>query len=152
MKMMKWMPASFGHMNRDLRNVYADWYNRFLDDDFISAADPMAWNPKLDVIEKDNEVLVKADIPGMDEKNLNVELKENILTISGKKETERVKKDSRGDYEHFERSFGSFKRSVSLPDGIEADQVKAEYRKGVLTIQLPKGKQAKGNKVSIKVA
>lgn len=96
----------------------------------------IARRPRLDIYEKDNKVVVKADLPGMDKKDINIRLEGDILTISGDKKLEReVKKD---DYYHVERSYGKIQRSVRLPHGLKEDQIKASYRDGVLTVEIPK--------------
>lgn len=98
------------------------------------------FNPTLDVSESETEVKVIAELPGLDEQDINVSLTQDILTISGEKKVEN--EDKGENYHHIERSYGAFKRSVALPAGIEADQVEAIFKNGVLTITLPKSAEA----------
>jgi len=136
---------------REFRDAFADLYNRFFDDEFFSTdLLKSGWNPKIDVYEKDQNVIVKADIPGIDEKNLNVDLEANVLTVSGTKEEEHETKEK--NYQRVERSYGSFCRSISLPEGIEADKVTADYKKGVLTVTIPRSKESETKKISVKVS
>ncbi len=138
-------------VRRDVRNAFSDLFNRFFDDDFFSTDLARAdWNPKVDVFEKDNDIIVKADIPGIEEKDLKVEVEDNVLTISGVKEEEQRTKEK--NYHRVERSYGSFTRSIALPDGIHLDKVDADYKKGVLTVTIPKGKEAPAKKISVKVS
>lgn len=108
-------------------------------------------NPKVDIQEDEHAVYVKAEVPGIDEKDINVELKENILTISGEKKEEKQEQDKNRNYNYSERRFGSFCRTVVLPEGIKADAVTAHYRNGVLEIELPKAEKVKPKKIEISV-
>ena len=106
--------------------------------------------PAVEVTEDDKEYRVTAELPGLDEKNVEVSLSDDVLTIKGEKkeETEEKKKDTYVS----ERRFGSFQRSFSLPDGVDANKIEASMRKGLLTVLLPKSAEAqkKSRKVEIK--
>ncbi len=105
--------------------------------------------PALDVLEKDDKIIVKAEIPGMDKRAIHVRLEDGTLTISGEKKSEE-KSDKEGYY-HVERAFGSFKRTVNLPKGIRCEEVNAFYKDGILTVDIPKSKEkaAKGKDLQI---
>lgn len=103
--------------------------------------------PKLDVIDRDDEVLVKAEIPGVSKEDLEISLTGNIITIKG--ETRREEKEEKGDYYRCEISHGAFSRSVSLPVDVDESRAKTSMKDGVLEIVLPKVEKAK--KRSIKV-
>ncbi|OHD68251.1 MAG: hypothetical protein A2W19_16760 [Spirochaetes bacterium RBG_16_49_21] len=107
--------------------------------------------PKVDVHEDDKAIYVKAEIPGLEEKDLQVSLKENMLTISGEKKEEKTEEDKKRDYYYCERRFGSFSRAIELPASVKADAVKAKYHNGVLEIELPKSEEAQPKKISINV-
>jgi len=107
------------------------------------------WLPTLDVEENDKAVHVKAEMPGINEKDLNVTLENNVLTISGEKKEE--KEDNKKNYVLSERRFGSFSRSVTLPDGIKSEKIKAGFKNGILNIEIPKEETAKPKKISIEV-
>ena len=150
MKIIKRNPEN-SLIRRDVRDAFSDLFNRFFDDDFFSTDLARSdWNPRVDVFEKDNNIIVKADVPGMEEKNLNVELEDNVLTISGVKEEEHKTKEK--NYHRVERSSGSFMRSITLPDGILPNKVDADYKQGVLTVTIPKGKEVQPKKISVKVS
>lgn len=95
-----------------------------------------AFNPKVDVKESDKEIAVAAELPGIDDKDITVSLTRDALTIKGEKKQE--KEDKGKDYYRMERSYGSFTRTIPLPAEIDTDKAKAEFKKGVLTISLPK--------------
>ncbi len=109
------------------------------------------WVPKLDIEEDDDSIDVKAEIPGLDEKDINVTIENSMLTISGEKKYESKKEDKDRKLVVSERKFGSFSRTISLPDGIKADKVKAKFKKGVLNIHIPKDEKAKLKRIQIDV-
>jgi HSP20 family protein len=127
--------------------------NRLFDDFFgRSALEPFGglgegaglFNPRVDVAETDKGVVVSAELPGLDDEDIDVSLSQGVLTISGEKKQENEKKGR--NYYHVERSYGSFQRSVPLPSEVDAGKVDAVFRKGVLTITLPKIAKAKARK------
>lgn len=96
---------------------------------------------KIDISEDDSSIDVSAELPGLDEKDIQVSLKDEVLTIKGEKKHEEEKKNK--DYYRVERSFGTFERSIRVPEGINADNIKASFKKGVLKVSLPKSEKAK---------
>jgi HSP20 family protein len=92
--------------------------------------------PTLDVKENEKEIVVKADLPGMDEKDINLTIHNGVLSLRGEKKSEHT--DERENYHVMERSYGSFRRSIRLSDTIDEDKAEARFDKGVLTISLPK--------------
>jgi HSP20 family protein len=110
--------------------------------------------PAVDVVEKETAYEITAELPGMDEKNIELTVADDMLTIKGEKREEREEKKK--DYYLSERRFGSFERSFRLPEGVESDKVEASFKKGVLTVTLPKTpeaqKKSKEKKISIKTA
>ena len=106
------------------------------------------WMPKVDVSETKDSVVVKAETPGMEAKDIQVSLQENVLTITGEKKQEKEEKDER--HHRVERSYGSFSRSMRLPAGVEAGKVNAAFKNGVLTVTLPKTTAAKATPIPVK--
>lgn len=106
------------------------------------------WAPPVDVAEDDEKIHVKVEVPGMDEKDLKVNYEDGLLTISGERQFER--KDER-NYHRIERQYGSFVRSFSLPRTVDASQIVASYRNGVLEIEVPKKEEAKPKQIAINV-
>ncbi len=92
--------------------------------------------PQMDVAEDDREITLTAELPGLDEKDVEILLSSNGLTIKGEKKSKQEKKGK--DYYRVERSYGSFSRTIPLPEGIDADKVNASFKKGVLTVTVPK--------------
>jgi len=106
--------------------------------------------PAIDVSQTDKAYEITAELPGMDEKNIEVSLANGILTIKGEKQEEKEEKQK--DYYMRERSFGSFQRSFQVPDGVDADKIEANFKKGVLTLSLPKSAEAQtaAKKIDVK--
>ena len=115
---------------------------------------PESWVavPAVDFVERDNGYEVHADLPGMDEKDIEVKVAGGVLTIKGEKREE--KEEKKRDYYLSERRFGSFQRSFQVPDGVDADKIAATFKNGVLTVTLPKSPEAqkKEKKIAIKKA
>jgi len=107
------------------------------------------WLPSLDVSETKNELVVKAEVPGMDSKDIDISLSDGMLTIKGEKKQEKEEKE--GDYHLVERSYGAFVRSVQLPKEVKAEKISASCKDGVLKITLPKSEEAKKKEIKIKV-
>ena len=108
-----------------------------------------AWAPQLEIFERGNNIVVRADLPGLGKDDVHAEIRDDILTIEGERRSER--EDSRDGYFHSERSYGSFRRSIALPEGISADSAKASFENGVLEISLEKPRQQsrQGKKIEI---
>ncbi len=106
------------------------------------------WLPALDVSETKDEIVVKAEVPGMEAKDIDISLSGDVLTIKGQKKQEKKQKDE--NYHMSERSYGAFFRSVRLPQEVQGDKVAAQYKDGVLKITLPKSEKAKAKEIKIK--
>ena len=107
------------------------------------------WAPSLDVSETKDKVVVKAEVPGIDPKDIDVSFSNGVLTIRGEKKQEREEKDA--NYHLVERSYGSFSRSVNIPVEVEENKVKANYKDGVLKISFPKTSLAKEKEIKIEI-
>lgn len=108
-----------------------------------------SWSPRVDIHETDKEITLDVELPGLDKKDITVEVKNNTLTVSGERKSER--KSEEGQCSRVERHFGRFERSFGLPDTVATDKVGAEYKNGVLTLTLPKTEKAIPKKVQIAV-
>ena len=108
------------------------------------------WAPAVDIYEAENELIIKADLPEINEKDLDVRVENNTLTIHGERKFEQ--KVTEGSYLRTERSYGSFSRSFSLPNTVNTDAIKAEYKNGVLTVELPKRAESKPKQVKVNVS
>jgi HSP20 family protein len=108
--------------------------------------------PAVDVVESEKAYEINAELPGMDEKNIEVKVSDGVLTIKGEKREEKEQKEK--DYYLQERSFGSFERSFEVPESVDADKIEARFKKGVLTLTLPKKAEAQkpAKKIEVKSA
>jgi HSP20 family protein len=107
------------------------------------------WMPPMDLVEIDDHFGLRADLPGLDEEDVNIELEERVLTVSGERNAQHEEKKE-GFY-RLERATGAFSRSLTLPEGVDADAITATFDKGVLEIRIPKPEETKPRKVAIKV-
>ena len=107
------------------------------------------WAPAVDIYETPNELVVKADLPDLQEKDIDVCVENNLLTIRGERKFE--KSVSEENYLRVERSYGPFSRSFSLPNTVNTDSIHADYKKGVLTVNLPKREESKPRQVKVNV-
>jgi HSP20 family protein len=107
------------------------------------------WVPAMDLVETDDEFVLRADLPGLSEGDVNIELEDNILTISGERKSEH--EERKEGYYRVERSSGAFQRSLTLPEGVNAEAIRASFDKGVLEVRIPKPEERKPRKVAISV-
>lgn len=140
-----WDP--FASLRRDMERVFED-FSRDFGWDPPATAD-MATAPRIDVSETDAEIKMEAELPGVEEKDVEVVLSDGCLTIKGEKKQEKKKKKE--DYYLHERSYGSFARSVTLPFDADPDKIKAKFANGVLTVTLPKPPEAKAKAKKIPI-
>jgi HSP20 family protein len=105
------------------------------------------WVPATDLVEEGDHLVLRADLPGLTEDDVEIEVNDRVLTISGERKAEE-KKEGEGYY-RVERAFGSFSRSLTLPEGIDADEVSAEFDNGVLEVRIPKPEERKPHRVQI---
>lgn len=108
-----------------------------------------AWMPAVNVTETKDGLQLTAELPGLSQDNVSIEIENNVLSISGEKTEERTEGDEERRYHVWERSYGSFQRSFTLPRTVKADEITARFENGVLKIDLPKMAEAKGRKIEI---
>ena len=131
----------------------SDWdrlFDRFLDDFWGPSTTASVQGLPLDVSETDMELVVRAEVPGIDPKDIEVSLSGDVLVISGRKAEER--EEERARYHHTERRFGSFQRSLRLPIPVEPEHVQAAYKNGVLTVTLRKAESLRPRKIEIRTS
>ena len=107
------------------------------------------WSPSVDISETKDDFVIKAELPGLEAKDVNVSISGDILTIKGEKKAEEEEKDEH--YHRVERYSGSFQRVFQLPSGVKADKIEANFDKGVLKVTLPKVEEAKKKEIEVKV-
>ena len=133
-------------------NSLQEQFSRLFDTSFpgrSSESDLTTWAPAVDIQETENELVLKADLPGIEEKDIDVRIENNTLTIRGERKFE--KQVNEDNYLRVERSYGSFSRSFSLPNTINTEAISAEYKNGVLTVQMPKRPESKPKQVKVNV-
>lgn len=146
MEIVPWKP--FGEMS-SLRKEMDNVWDHFLGKTSFPESFSKEWMPSVDVSETEDQLLIKAELPGLEAKDVNVSISGDLLTIKGEKKQEEEKKD-----EHFyssERYYGSFQRSFRLPENIKTDKVDATFKKGILQIALRKTEKSKKKEIEIKV-
>jgi HSP20 family protein len=142
MAIVRWQPAQElntlqGEMNR-LFNAFFETGN---------GESARRWAPAMDLMEADGHLVLKADLPGLSEQDVQIEVSDNVLTVSGDRKAEH--EEQRNGYYRVERAFGSFSRSLTLPDGIDVDRIEASFDKGVLEIRIPKPTEKEPRRISI---
>ncbi len=145
MAVVRWDPF------KDL-GLLQDRMNRLFDDAGRGwrAEEPAAttsWSPSVDIFETEGEIVVKAELPGMDRKDIALHLENNVLSLRG--ERRFVKETKEENYHRIERSYGNFSRSFSIPASVDEEKIRADYKDGVLKIILPKKEQAKPKQIKI---
>ena len=148
MSIMRWRPR------HDLSNIREEM-NRLFDDFFTGWPERRRgllegeWAPSIDVAETDEDIVITAELPGVDQKGVDITIVDDVLTLKGEKKEEKEVKEK--NYHRIERSYGTFQRSISLPTGVKADKAKATYKDGVLQITVPKAEEAKPKQIKINV-
>jgi HSP20 family protein len=105
------------------------------------------WVPAMDLVETDDHLVLRVDLPGLDRDDVKIEIKDGVLTVAGERKAEH--EERKDGYHRVERAYGGFARSLSLPQGVDADQVHAEFEKGVLEVRIPKPAERKPHRVQI---
>ena len=125
--------------------VFEDAFSRMLSEPQTNRP----WAPAVDIYETENELCLKADLPGVDQKDIDVRVENQTLTITGQRNFE--KKETGQGYHRIERSYGSFSRSFAVPNSFDTEKIAAHYQNGVLTVSLPKKEAAKPRQVKVEV-
>ena len=145
MALIRWDPI------RDLDSLQSDM-NRLFDRFFeggrnANGGATRRWIPPMDLVESEDHLVLRADLPGMREGDVDIEIKDGVLTISGERKSEHEEKGE--GFHRVERAFGRFSRSLSLPDGVDANKVAATFQDGVLEVKVPKPEETKPMRVQI---
>jgi HSP20 family protein len=146
MALIRWGPA------RELQSVQQEMnrlFGTFLDPRAGVEVGGRRWVPATDLVEEGDHYVLRADVPGVSEDDVKVELEDDVLTISGERKSEHEQRDN--GYRRIERAWGRFARSLTLPEGVDADGIKARFEKGVLEVTIPKPAERKPRRVAIDV-
>jgi HSP20 family protein len=150
MALVRWEPV------RELNSLQSEMnrlFNTFFDTPTTTGGNgggaARRWVPSMDLVETDEHFVLRADLPGLTEADVSIELEDNVLTVAGERKAEHEEKQE-GFY-RMERSFGQFRRSLTLPEGVDADKIAATFDKGVLEVRIPKPEERKPRRVAISV-
>lgn len=148
MAVVRWDPfKNINTLQDRINRLFEDAFPRgTADDEDLSAC---AWRPPVDIFETDDGVVIQVDLPGVSKEDVSVEVKNNLLTIQGQRKIEGATDDER--YYRRERSCGTFQRAFSLRSVISPDTIKASFKNGVLTVQVPKPEEEKPKKISVSI-
>jgi len=135
-----------GGLNR-VHDALDDVFNRFFED-WEGLPGRGVWVPAVDVAEREDAIVVKVELPGLQVEDIDVSVHGDTLILSGEKK--EVQEDQKENYYHVERRYGRFQRTVALPTSVEAGKIEAKHRDGVLTVTLPKSEQAKPKRITVK--
>jgi HSP20 family protein len=147
MALIRWEPA------RELQTIQSEM-NRLFGTFFDANGNgenpiPRRWIPPMDLVEDGDHFVLRADLPGVTENDVTIELEDNVLTIAGERKTEH---SERGEgYYRLERAAGGFSRSLTLPEGIDPESIEAQFENGVLTVRIPKPEERRPRRVAISV-
>jgi len=137
----------FAQLQRRMNSVFEDFFGRSSSDLWGDATEEFL--PRVDVSETGKEMRITAELPGLDEKDVEVTVTSNMLTIKGEKKVE--KEEEEGDYYYSERHYGHFERTIALPQGIDTDNAEAKFKKGVLKVTIPKKPEAQSSRRKIEL-
>jgi HSP20 family protein len=144
MAIIRWEPT------RELNTIQQEMnrlFGTFLDSPTAATSVARRWVPAMDLVEEGEEYVLKADLPGLDEQDVKIELDDRVLTISGERSSHQ--EERKDGYYRYERSSGSFNRSLTLPEGVDPDAIRATFDKGVLEVRIPKPQQRTPKRVTI---
>lgn len=146
MNLVKWnpwreMPALHNRINRMFDDPFFS-IDRLTDEDTLGM-----WNPAVDLYEKDDRFVIKAELPGINKDDIKFDLKDRVLTLSGERSFDNEVKEE--NYYRRERSFGKFQRAFTMPADVDEEKIKAEFKDGVLQIEVPKPENKKAKRVTI---
>ncbi len=133
-------------LQEQMNRLFEDTFSRARADESSLAA----WVPPVDIYETENELVLKADLPDIQEKDLDIRVENNMLTIRGERKFDQTVKED--NYLRVERAYGTFSRSFSLPNTVDPDAIRAEYRNGVLEVRMPKREESKPKQIRVMVA
>jgi HSP20 family protein len=145
MAIIRWDPfRDMVSLREKMNRLFEDVFTGRGDDKELASS---TWAPAVDIFETENELVMSAEIPGIDEKDIEIKLEDNTLTLKGERKFEKETKEE--NYHRIERSYGSFYRAFTLPNSVDLDKIHAEHENGILKITLPKRQELKPRNVKI---
>jgi HSP20 family protein len=146
MALIRWEPA------REINSLQGEMnrlFNTFFDTPTNGGTSTRRWIPPMDLVEAEDHFVLRADLPGLSEADVSIEVADDVLTVSGERHFDQ--QAAEGGYIRVERGFGAFRRSLTIPDGVDPESVTAAFDKGVLEVRVPKPEERKPRRVAIKV-
>jgi HSP20 family protein len=141
----RWEPfRGAANLHEQLNRVFGEGFGRIEEESNLTT-----WAPAVDILENEHELVVKADVPDVNPKDLDIRVENNILTIRGERKFQ--KQVNENNYLRVERSYGAFSRSFSLANTVNSEAIKADYQNGVLTLNIPKREEAKPKQIKVNV-
>jgi HSP20 family protein len=131
-------------LQEEVNRLFSTNLSRGFDEEGISRG---AWNPSVDIYENKDNIILEAELPGMNREDFELTVENNVITLRGERQFE--KKDETDNYHRVERSYGAFTRSFTLPQNVSAEGATAEYRHGVLRVALPKREETKARRIKV---
>jgi HSP20 family protein len=130
------------------RSLFEEFFHDFpFGDSFMESRG--SWVPSVDVLEKDGNLILRAELPGMTEKQIDLKVEGNTLVLKGERKMES--EDNKGNYHRVESSYGTFSRSFMLPETVDIDKINADYKNGVLTITIPQKPEVKPREIPVSI-
>jgi HSP20 family protein len=151
MSLVRWRPAQnlfpqLWDVQNEVNRVFGNFWGRNAAEEGELRG---TWSPAVDIAESKDELVVSADLPGLNREDIKVNVENNVLTFSGERKQEKREEES--NYHRLERSYGYFSRSFTLPATVKADRIKASYKDGVLCLTLPKIEEAKPRQIAVEI-
>ncbi len=149
MAIVRWNPLDdILFLQRRMNKIFEDNFlgRKSSNDEELSSG---LWSPSVDIYETESDIVLKAELPEVNQKDIKINIEDNVLTLKGERKFEKETKEE--NYHRMERSYGSFSRSFTLPGSINKDNVKASYKNGVLKITMPKKEESKPKQISVNV-
>lgn len=144
MALVHWQPSrDFGSLQQEVNRVFASFF------DPPASGVPARWNPAMDLRDSGDAFVLAADLPGVSEKDIAIDVEGDVLSVSGSRSLDRTSDD--GGAIRTERAFGTFQRRLTLPEGVDPERIEASFDRGVLEVRIPKPEQARPRRVSVQI-
>jgi HSP20 family protein len=149
MALVRWRPfRDMVSIQDEMNRLFDDFFGR-VPSRFDTELSRSEWIPSVDISETKDEIVVRAEVPGMKKDDIKITLQDNVLMLTGERKQEKEEKET--NYYRMERAYGSFVRSFNLPTVVQADKIKASYKDGILNIALPKAEEVKPKQIPIEI-
>jgi len=149
--MIRWQPNHHrGTWNNGMDRFFNEFTGRSLENVDCETPACGSWSPAVNILEKENEIVITADLPGLKAEDVEVTVDKSVLTVKGERTLEEATEGE--TYHRVERSYGSFERSFSIPESVDAKKIEARFANGEMTVTLPKRAESKPRSVKVKVA